>query len=297
MARKISKKSEQAVYLLKLPPEVSIRHIEAHSDYDDISIDVPSPVRRICPRCGSSECVIKNSRSIQTVNHIPYGGRPVRLSYNRCRLRCKSCGSTFFQIPDWILPQLRMTKMLYIRIFHSLTATVSIRRIAIDNGLSESTVHTVLDHIVIPPINTLPKTLCLDEYRGNSGWWNPKRSKWDVNKFHCIVVDGDNGAIVEVLPQRDLTYLKKYFSQFHLEIRRGVQFLCSDMYEGFISLAKIFPNAKVCIDNFHVIQRLNQSISEVRRRHQNFFLDQNDMDSYKLLKGIRHKLTVREDRQ
>lgn len=296
MARKITKKNEQLITLFKLPPEVTVDHIIQHSaSKNEFVLTHPTPISRQCPSCGSTDCVIKDSHCSQTISHMPYDGTSILITYDRRRLLCRSCSTTFYQTPDWILSQLRMSKLIYLSIFQDLTQPLSIRMIARQKCVSEKTVSNVLHHIQLPGLTDLPKTLCIDEFRANSGEWNAHRHKWLKNRYHCNISDGDHGAIVEILPQRDLTYLRKYFMQFPLYERQKVHYLCCDMNAGFISLKKIFPNAKVCVDNFHVVQRLNKALSDVRNRYQRSFSDQGDTDSASFLKGLRLKLTVRED--
>ena len=48
-------------YLAKLPQEATIKSIQVLKDYDLISLDVPTASQRLCPHCGSNDCVIKDS--------------------------------------------------------------------------------------------------------------------------------------------------------------------------------------------------------------------------------------------
>ena len=57
-------------YLAKLPQEATIKSIQAFRDYDLITLDIPAPRQRLCPHCGSTDCVIKDSSVWQTVRHI-----------------------------------------------------------------------------------------------------------------------------------------------------------------------------------------------------------------------------------
>lgn len=50
-------------YLAKLPQEASIRQVQAFRDYDLITLDLPAPRQRLCPHCGSIDCIIKDSGS------------------------------------------------------------------------------------------------------------------------------------------------------------------------------------------------------------------------------------------
>lgn len=100
-------------YLAKLPQEATIKSIQVFKDYDLISLDVPTASQRLCPHCGSDDCVIKDSGTIQTVRHIPCNHRGTVVSFHKRRLLCKDCHSSFYETPYWIHPFLRMTQALY----------------------------------------------------------------------------------------------------------------------------------------------------------------------------------------
>ena len=59
------------------------------------------------------------------------------------------------------------------------------------------------------------------------------------------------------------------------------------MSNGFVSVArKNFPNARIYIDPFHVIKRLNDMAGQVRLRYQNQFKNTGDMADCRKIKGI-----------
>ena len=59
-------------YSAKLPQEATIRQVQTFRDYNLITLDLPDPRQRLCPHCGSIDCVIKDSSSWQPVRHIQY---------------------------------------------------------------------------------------------------------------------------------------------------------------------------------------------------------------------------------
>ena len=89
-------------YLAKLPQEATIKSIQVLKDYDLISLDVPTASQRLCPHCGSNDCVIKDSGTIQTIRHIPCNHRGTVVSFHKRRLLCKDCHSSFYETPYWI---------------------------------------------------------------------------------------------------------------------------------------------------------------------------------------------------
>ena len=91
-------------YLAKLPQEATIRHVQPFRDYDLITLDLPAPRQRLCPHCGSIDCVIKDSGSWQTVRHISSHHRGTAVSFHKRRLYCKTCRTTFYENPCWVHP-------------------------------------------------------------------------------------------------------------------------------------------------------------------------------------------------
>ncbi|MFV8006941.1 transposase, partial [Staphylococcus aureus] len=58
---------------------------------------------------------------------------------------------------------------------------------------------------------------------------------------------------------------KKYFYRFSLKARKRVKTVSIDMHEGYMTLIKeMFPNAKIVIDRFHIVQLLNRALNGIR---------------------------------
>ena len=73
-------------YFAKLPQEASIKSIQTFRDYDLITLNLPAPRQRLCPRCGSTNCVIKDSGVWQTVRHLPSHHRGTAVAFHKRRL-------------------------------------------------------------------------------------------------------------------------------------------------------------------------------------------------------------------
>ena len=285
-------------YLAKLPQETTIKKIETLRDYDRITLHVPAPKQRLCPYCGSTDCIIKDSGAWQTVRHIPYHHRGSVITFHKRRLLCKNCHTSFYETPYWIHPSLRITQALYDSILLDLIQPVAFSEIARRNGVSTNLVQSVFETIHFGLPSKLPETLCIDEFKGNSGIWSPGRRKWYRSKYHCSISDGDSHVVLEILEQISGTHVHQYFRQFSPEQRQQVKYFCCDMSNGFVSMAKkTFPQAKICIDPFHVIQRLNAMVDEVRLRYQRRFLDDGDHENARKIKKISLLLKTKERHQ
>ena len=286
MATKITNK------LISLPQDVSIDRVVDHPHSMEIFISSPD-TDRLCPVCASRDCVIKDSGRSLTVRHIAVAGKGSFLSFHVPRLRCKQCGASFSKRPYFVHPSMKLSAAAFLAACVGLTGTRSIRDIAIDNGLTEQQVLSVLCSVDFRKPPSLPRTLCIDEFKGSSGSYDPDSHRWNISRFHCNISDGSFGCVVDVLPQISLDFLLSYFMDYSLEERRRVRFFCCDMHGGFISLAKrCFPDVKVCVDMFHVVKLLNDNVSDIRRSLQNSFRSRGDEESYQLLKRSARLLTT-----
>ncbi|EHJ07926.1 transposase, partial [Staphylococcus simiae CCM 7213 = CCUG 51256] len=52
---------------------------------------------------------------------------------------------------------------------------------------------------------------------------------------------------------------------FSLKDRQQVETVTIDMHEPYMTLIKkLFPNAKIIIDRFHIVQLLNRALNSIR---------------------------------
>ncbi|BDP93421.1 hypothetical protein EfmGK941_04260 [Enterococcus faecium] len=126
--------------------------------------------------------------------------------------------------------------------------------IARQKNISTSSVYRVMKRFYRPlnPFKqTLPKVLCFDEFKS-------VRSVASAMSF--IMMDGQSHALLDIVENRRLPYLERYFSRFSLATREAVQLIVIDMYAPYVSLVKkLFPNAQLIIDRFHIVQHIGRT--------------------------------------
>ena len=294
MAKNVTK---NMIRLIHLPAEVRIDRIETHAHSYELFISFPPPPR-VCPHCASADCVIKDSGRPVTVRHSPFSGSGILVSFHQRRLSCKACRSSFYDRPYWLHPSLHMTMDLYLRICRGLCSIRAISDIAKDCCVSSAIVRSVMEHVEFPVPSMLPETLCIDEFKGSSGSWDPEKERWSVEKFHTNIADGDIGSVFDILRETDLNSLSAYFSAFSLSSRKMVKYFCCDMHGGYISLAKrAFPDAVICIDMFHVVRLLNDNVDDIRRSLQKQLREDGREEEYAMLKHSCHILRTAEANQ
>ena len=263
--------------LAQLPNEISIDRFESHAHSLELFISWPESIETRCPDCLSCLCIGKGRTVNKTVYHVPIGNDATYLTFSLHRYRCKECGRYFTEQPSWLHSSLKITMILYLSACTELQSTASIRHIAQTLHIPEKTVISIMCSVNFNLPGYLPPVLCIDEFKGDTGTWDPDKKNYDTSKFHCNISDGANGSVIDILPRIDLSYLESYMKHFTYEQRKKVKFFCTDMHGGFLSFAKrFFPDAIICVDMFHVVQMLNENINAVRRTLQNQLKDDSD---------------------
>ncbi len=101
-----------------------------------------------------------------------------------------------------------------------------------------------------------------------------------------LFCDADKHEIIDIVENRQLTELLKYFRTFSKGARRAVKTICIDFYTPYMTLIKtLFPNAKIIVDRFHILQLLTRALSKTRVQTMKKF-KKNTME-YKRLKKYR----------
>ncbi len=104
--------------------------------------------------------------------------------------------------------------------------------------------------------NHLPEVLLFDEFKS-------VKSIDGAMSFHLC--DGITGKTIDIVEDRKLLSLLKYFGKFSHKALKNVKYIVIDMYSPYVSLIKkIFPNANIVIDNFHLIQLISRSLNKTR---------------------------------
>lgn len=167
---------------------------------------------------------------------------------------------------------------------------ISEKDIAKRFNVSSSTVNrTIYDlyKMYKPNFNYLPENLCFDEF---------KSVKEAAGAMSFIFCDASNGKIIDIVEDRRLTSLKTYFNHYTREARAGVKNIVIDMYKPYIVLIKeLFPNAKIIMDKFHIVQLIHRSLNKTRVSIMNSQKeDYNKLKRYwKLLLKDRSKLDIK----
>ena len=216
-----------------------------------------------CEKCGVvfDSKIEKHGFIISDIKIPDTAGFKTILRLKKQRFLCKHCGKTFTlrdKITEYGCFISNNTKW---KIACDLRKKISEKDIAINNNVSPNTVERIMDSFYNTQKlhkNYLPKVLSFDEFKS-------VKSADGAMSFHMC--NGENGQTIDIIEDRKLPSLLSYFSYYSFNARKSVKFIIIDMYSPYVSLIKImFPNAKIIIDSFHLIQLISRSLNKTRIR-------------------------------
>ena len=214
-----------------------------------------------CPKCGvvfddefeKHGFIISNIRIPNVV-----GYRSI-LRLHKQRYLCKHCNKAFTLKSNVVDYGCCISKATKWHIANDLRKKRSEKDIAIDNNVSPNTVERIIDSYYDPikiHKHYLPKILSFDEFKS-------VKSADGAMSFHMC--NGETGQTIDIVEDRRLSSLIKYFFKYSLKARQSVKLIVIDMYSPYVSLIhKMFPNANIIIDKFHVIQLISRSLNKTR---------------------------------
>ena len=101
--------------------------------------------------------------------------------------------------------------------------------------------------------------------------------------MNFIAQDFDSRQIITILDGRTQVTIRKHFFRYSRQVRSRVNVITMDMFSPYYDIArKLFPNAKIILDRFHIVQHLSRAMNRLRIQIMNQ-LDRKSHE-YKVLK-------------
>lgn len=245
-----------------------------------------------CMKCqipNEQYTVYANGTQISRITLPMSGVHPTYLVLKKQRFKCKNCGASFTAETPIVKENCFISNYVKAQILDKSSMAQSIKDISVQTSVSSATAQRVMnDHAkqYQPNYTWLPKHLSFDEFKYAKG----------TMAFEYI--DAKEGKILDILPSRDSRTIKNHFiSHYSLKSRNKVETITVDMNAGYVNIIPIlFPNAKIIIDRFHIVQLINRSLNRTRitimnRLHTS---DGEDMKKYRRLKRFWKKILKKE---
>ena len=214
--------------------------------------------RPICSGCGKPGSIYDTMPTPRRFDFVPLWGFAVVFVYSMRRVNCRHCGVKVERVPwangkstmtneyKWYLAKWarRMSWKEISEAFH-----VSWDRVfeAVKHAVHWGLAHRSLDDIT---------TIGVDKVQWHRG-----------HKYQTVVYELGEGSkrLLWIGPDRKAKTLLRFFRFLGKERTAELQFICSDRWRGYLKvIRKKASHAIHVLDRFHVMQRLNKAMNDVR---------------------------------
>lgn len=255
-----------------------------------------SPEVHQCSTCGfppldsaGKQTIVKNGSKISMIRLNAYNQMPTILKLAKQRYFCKNCESHWTAQSYFVNPRCQISKQIQFKVIELLKERISMTLIAQLCHVSITSVIRILQGLTpyLPDqgFKTLPKVLMVDEFRSHTSI---------EDKMSFICADGESGELVTILSSRKLPFLISHFSRYANP--EQVKFLVTDMNAAYFELIpKVFKNAELVIDRFHVVQHLNRAFNQFRVREMKKLLGEKKVSEANKMKANWRKYLKNEE--
>lgn len=214
----------------------------------------------VCPSCATKSTSTYDHKTVH-IRDAPIRGKHVWLEIIKRRFRCPKCRKVFTEPVPGIAKYGRVTERFKREIlwaaekFQDLTSVAKAYRCS--TGFLYKTVYSMLELERRRKLNyPWPTTVGFDEH-------SFRRYEKGRIRFVTSVVDIDHDRLYEVVDAKAGLELKEGLAD--RPGRENVQWAVTDMAEHYRSFVKgNFPNAKLVVDQFHVVRLLNRILNKKR---------------------------------
>lgn len=232
--------------------ELIVKKVKNSKDCVEVYAEIPIS-EQICPCCGSSTSKIHDHYT-QPIKDIPIQFKPTTIFLKKTRYECKNCGKSFYPHSDFIAKYKRKSNRLVYLTVDQLRNNISASTIAKNLNIDAGFISKMLPYLSVTN-STLPRVLCIDEFKGNSGKY----------KYQVALLDGETHKIIDVLECRHKHFLCDYFKKFSPEQLDNVKYLVTDLWESYKDIGMTyFRKAKIVADHFHWVRYACNALDKIR---------------------------------
>jgi transposase len=211
-----------------------------------------------CPNCHRILDTI-NQTEYSLRRDLPIVGSPVYLEVPRRQFYCPKCDQYTTEKLSFVKTRknhtIRYEEMIYERVKRS-----NITAVCEEEGLGWDDVNSIFEEFAKryeKKVWEYPKRISLDEFSNRKGH----------KDLITTVIDLENKELLEVIKGHKKEEVIEELKSQPEEVREKVEEVSVDMWKGFTEvIKKLFPNAKITYDRFHVMKMVNEELNELRKK-------------------------------
>ena len=239
-----------------------------------------------CHQCGRNITDFYGYDREIILRHLSILGKPTFIKIRPKRYRCPYCQDRpkTTQKLGWYPPRSSHTKAYETHILLSLVNS-TVLDVSLKEAIGYEAVMGIIDRYVDKKVdwNELKELpiLGIDEIALKKG------HRDFVTVITARLTEGKN-RVLAILEDRKKATVKAFFSSIPKALRKTVQAVCSDLYEGYIHAAhEVFGRrVRVIADRFHVASLYRKGVDNLRKKEMKRLKAEVPKDQYKALNGV-----------
>ena len=217
--------------------ELNVKKVKNSKNCVEVYAELPIS-EQVCSCCGSYTSKIHDHYT-QKIKDIPIQFKPTTIFLKKTRYECKNCGKSFYPKNDFIAKYKRKSKRLVYYIVDQLKNNIAASTIAKNLNIDAGFISKMLPYLSVTN-STLPRVLCIDEFKGNSGKY----------KYQVALLDGETHKIIDIIECRHKHFLCD---------------LVTDLWEPYKDIGMTyFRKAKIVADHFHWVRYACNALDKIR---------------------------------
>ena len=245
--------------------DVEIERVEFKENGEIIIIVTSTVEGTYCHRCGQKITDSYGYDREITLRHLSILGRPTYIQIRPKRYRCCSCSDrpTTTQKLSWYDARSPHTKAYETHVLLSLVNS-TVEDVRIKEGLGYEAVMGIIDRHVSEKVDwsqfsELP-IMGVDEI-------SLKKGHQDYVVVVTARLANHQNHILAVLKDRQKATVKEFFSSIPKHLRKTIQVVCTDLYDGYINAAcEVFGRqVRIVADRFHVAKLYRKGVDGLRK--------------------------------
>jgi transposase len=241
----------------------------------------------ICPNCGDRSNT-RAGKAVVTVRDEPLRSGKLWLQIHKHRYLCRGCKKKFTEIIPSVYPKRKTTQRFRKMLARECADMTDLKRVRGRHRVSSGLIYRVCYEQIEVKLRERKSSLKWPEQLGIDEHFFTRRRGY--SDFVTVFTDLKKRKLFELAEGKDN---KSVIEQIEMiPGRENVKLVAIDMSKTYRALVKkLFPNAKIVADKFHVLRLLGPAIMKERRLAQG---NKHDAKMRRLLLRNRHRLRYDE---
>jgi transposase len=250
---------------LRIPlniPDVEVVSQASNSKGEIVLTIRSSRVGTRCHKCGQLATIRYGSAPPLTIRHLPILDTPVYLVISPVRYKCSGCDSTTTEVYDWRQEGTNITKGLSDYLMRCLIHG-TVEDVSRKERISYKTVTQIVSRRIATKVDWKQfkslKIIGIDEISLKKGYQD----------YVTIISTrpSEDGAIsvLAILAGRLKADVVSFLQSIPCELRRTIESVCTDMYDGFVNaVSEVLGPQVLVVDRYHVAKLYRAPLDALR---------------------------------